>query len=381
MATKLVTPALIEYFADLPDPRIDRCKTHQLNDIIVIAILAVICGAEHFTEMEAFGEATEDWLKTFLKLENGVPSHDTFARVFALISPAAFNERFVKWTQAVRSATADEVVAIDGKTMRRSHNKAKGQSAIHIVSAWATRNRLTLGQIKVAEKSNEIMAVPELLRLLNLKGCIVTMDALNTQKEIAQEIREQGADYILALKDNHPHLRAEVEGVFEAVVNQSSDDQAVSKAESHEQGHGRRETRRGWSVAAPKWLTGYDQWQDLKSLVMIESERTIKDQTRTERRYFISSLAPDAARAMEAARAHWGIENSLHWVLDVTFREDDSRVRIKNAAENLALIRKITHNLLQQEKTLKRGIKTKRLVASWDRSYLLKIIGLIPNDP
>jgi len=271
-------------------------------------------------------------------------------------------------------------VAIDGKAMRRSHDKGKGQTAIHPVSAWATRNRLTLGQIKVAEKSNEITAVPELLRLLNLKGCIVTMDALNTQKEIVQEVREQGADYVLALKDNHPHLRAEVEGVFEAVLNQSPADQAISKAESSEQGHGRTETRRGWSVAAPKWLTGYDQWQDLNSLILIESTRTIKDQTTTERRYFISSLAPDATRAMEAVRAHWGVENSLHWVLDVTFREDDSRVRIKNAAENLALIRKITHNLLQQEKTLKRGIKTKRLMASWDRSYLLKVIGLIPND-
>jgi predicted transposase YbfD/YdcC len=380
MATKHLTPALIEYFADLPDPRIDRCKAHQLDEIIVIAILAVICGAEHFTEMEAFGEATEDWLKTFLKLEHSIPSHDTFARVFALLSPAAFNERFVKWMQAVRSATADEVVAIDGKTMRRSADKGNGHTAIHLVSAWATRNRLTLGQIKVAEKSNEITAVPELLRLLNLKGCIVTMDALNTQKEIVHEIREQGADYLLALKDNHPHLRAEVEGIFEAVRRQPQADRSVSRAQTNEQGHGRTEVRRSWSVAAPNWLTGYDQWRDLNSLVLIESTRTIKDQTTTELRYFISSLPPDAARSMEAARSHWGIENSLHWVLDVVFREDDSRVRIKNAAENLALVRKITHNLLEQEKTLKRGIKTKRLMASWDRDYLLKIIGLIPTD-
>ena len=381
MATKLVTPALIEYFADLPDPRIDRCKAHQLNDIIVIAILAVICGAEHFTEMEAFAEATEDWLKTFLKLENGIPSHDTFARVFALISPTAFNERFVEWMQAVRTATADEVVAIDGKTMRRSHDKGQGQAAVHLVSAWATRNRLTLGQLKVAEKSNEITAVPELLRLLNLKGCIVTTDALNTQKEIVDEIRRQGANYVLALKDNHPHLRAEVEGIFEAVRHHSSADRRVSKAQTEEQGHGRTERRRGWSVEAPHWLTGYDQWRDLNSLVLIESTRRIKDQTTTECRYFISSLAPDAARAMEAVRAHWGIENSLHWSLDVVFREDDSRVRVKNAAENLALVRKITHNLLEQERTLKRGIKTKRLMASWDRNYLLKVIGLIPVDP
>jgi predicted transposase YbfD/YdcC len=310
MATKHATPALIEYFADLPDPRMERCRAHQLNDIIVTAILSVICGAEHFTEMEAFGEATEDWLRTFLKLDNGIPSHDTFARVFALISPAAFNERFVEWMAAVRSATADEVIAIDGKTARRSHNKGKGQSAIHLVSAWATRNRLTLGQIKVDEKSNEITAVPELLRLLNLKGCIVTMDALNTQKEIVQEIREQGADYVLALKDNHPYLRAEVEGIFEAVRHQLPDEAKVSSAEIKEQGHGRTEIRRGWSVAAPHWLTGSDQWRDLNSLILIESTRTIKDQTTTELRYFISSLPPDAARAMDAVRAHWGIESA-----------------------------------------------------------------------
>jgi predicted transposase YbfD/YdcC len=381
MATKPVPPALIEYFADLPDPRMERCRAHRLNDIIVIAILSVICGAEHFTEMEAFGEATEDWLRTFLKLDNGIPSHDTFARVFALISPAAFNERFVEWMAAVRNATNDEVVAIDGKTVRRSHDKAKGRSAIHLVSAWATRNRLTLGQIKVDEKSNEITAVPELLRLLDLKGCIVTMDALNTQKEIVEQIREQGADYVLALKDNHPILRAEVEGIFEAVRHQSPTETEGSSAEIKEQGHGRTEIRRGWSVAAPPWLTGSDQWRDLNSLILIESTRTIKDQTTTESRYFISSLPPDAVRAMGAVRAHWGIENSLHWVLDVVFREDDSRVRIRNAAENLALIRKITHNLLQQETSLKRGIKTKRLVASWDRNYLLKVIGLIPFDP
>jgi len=379
---KAKTQAILDYFAELPDPRRDNeNKRHELIDIIAIAILATICGAEHFTEMEEWGEANADWLRTFLELLNGIPSHDTFGNVFARLDPNEFKKCFISWVDAIRTATDGEVIAIDGKTLRRSHNRRLGQGAIHLVSAWARRNRLTLGQVKVDGKSNEITAIPELLRLLHIKGCIVTIDAMGTQKEIAKQICEQGADYVLALKDNHPHLRAEVEGVFEAVLNQSPDDQAVSKAESHEQGHGRTETRRGWSVAAPKWLTGYDQWQDLKSLVLIESERTIKDQTATERRYFISSLAPDAERAMEAARAHWGIENSLHWVLDVTFREDDSRVRIKNAAENLALIRKITHNLLQQEKTLKRGIKTKRLVASWDRNYLLKIIGLIPNDP
>src|SRR5262245_15300135 len=256
MATKLVTPSLLEYFADLPDPRIDRCKEHKLIDIIVIAILATICSAEHFTEMEEFGIANKDWLETFLELPNGIPSHDTFARVFALLSPVAFQERFVQWMQAVKTATDGEVVAIDGKTLRRSSHKSAGNKAIHIVSAWATHNRLALGQSKVEEKSNEITAVPELLRALNLKGCIVTMDALNTQKEIAEEIREQGADYVLALKGNHPHLHAEVEGIFEAVRDQSATDQSISASETIENGHGRGETRRCWSVEASEWLTG-----------------------------------------------------------------------------------------------------------------------------
>ena len=380
MATKPVIPSLIEYFADLPDPRIDRCKAHQLIDIIVIAVLAVICGAEHFSEMEDFGIAKQDWLRTFLELKNGIPSHDTFARVFALLSPISFQERFVQWMEAVRTVTSGEVVGLDGKTMRRSHDKGKGLKALHLVSAWATRNRLVLGQVKVNEKSNEITAVPELLKLLNLKGCIVTTDALNTQKETVHEIREQGADYLLPVKENHPYLQAEIKGVFEAVLNGTASLNPISTAETQDQGHGRIETRRGWSVPAPEWLTGFDQWRDLKSLTLIESTRTIKDQSTVETRYFISSLEPDAPHALEVVRAHWGVENSLHWVLDVAFREDDSRVRIRNAAENLALVRKITHNILQQEKTLKRGVKTKRLMAAWDEAYLLKVLGLIPYD-
>jgi predicted transposase YbfD/YdcC len=363
MATKPLPPSLLEYFADLPDPRIDRCKEHKLIDIIVIAILATICSAEHFTEMEEFGNAKKGWLETFLELKNGIPSHDTFARVFALLSPAAFRERFVLWMQAVTTITAGQVVAIDGKTVRRSTDKSAGHKATHIVSAWATRNRLSLGQIKVEEKTNEISAVPELLRLLNLKGCIVTLDALNAQKEIAGVIRDQGADYLLALKGNHPHLHAEVEGIFVAVRDQAPADKSISRSETTEHGHGRDERRRCWSVEVPQWLTGCDQWRDLKSLILIEATRTVKDQSTTELRYYLSSLAPDAGRAMQIVRAHWGIENSLHWVLDVVFREDDSRVRIKNAAENLALVRKITNNLLQQERTLKRGVKTKRLIS------------------
>jgi len=380
MPTQPTPPSLLEYFADLPDPRIDRCKEHALIDMIAIAILATICGAEHFTEMETFGQAKHDWLKTFLELKNGIPSHDTFARVFARIKPAVFQERFARWVQAVRTATDDEVIGIDGKTARRSHNKGAGIGPLHLVSAWASRNRLVLGQIKVDEKSNEITAVPELLRLLDLKGCIVTVDALNTQKEIAGEIREQGADYVLALKGNHPTLHTEVEGIFEAVREDDNADDSISTLETVETNHGRTETRRCWSVAAPDWVTGFSEWRDLQSLILIESTREIKEQGTTELRYYLSSLPADAERAAKAVRQHWGVENSLHWVLDVAFHEDDSRVRIGHAPENLALVRKITHNLLQQEKTFKRGVKTKRFLAALDEDYLLKILHLKPSD-
>lgn len=381
MPTKPATPSLLEYFADLPDPRIDRCKDHALIDILAIAILATICGAEHFTEMEEFGEAKQDWLKTFLELKNGIPSHDTFARVFARIKPSAFQERFISWVQAVRDLTEDEVIGVDGKTARRSHNKGAGIGPLHLVSAWATRNRLVLGQVKVDEKSNEITAVPELLRLLEIKGCIITVDALNTQKEIANQIREQGADYVMALKENHPKLHAEVAGIFEAVREDHNLGGSMSLTESVENNHGRMETRRCWSVEAPEWLTGFAEWRDLRSLILVESKREIKGQCATELRYFLSSLFPNAERAGRAVRQHWGVENSLHWVLDVAFNEDDSRVRVGNAPENLALVRKITHNLLQQEKTLKRGVKTKRRKAGWDEAYLLKVLNLNPIDP
>jgi predicted transposase YbfD/YdcC len=383
-AKEAETQSILDYFAELPDPRRDNeNKRHQLIDIIAISILATICGAEHFTEMEEFGKANEDFLQTFLALPHGIPSHDTFGDVFARLDTAAFKQCFISWVEAIRTATAGEVIAIDGKTMRRSHNRSRGKGAIHLVSAWATRNRLSLGQAKVDEDSNEITAIPELLSLLSVKGCIVTIDAMGTQQEIAEQIREQGADYALALKDNQPFLRAEVEGIFEAECAAQAKGQSSIKAadvvETAESGHGRRETRRVLSLEAPEWLRHKEQWRDLKSLMMVEARRELNDQVSTERRYYISSLPPDAKQAAEVIRSHWGVENSLHWILDVAFGEDDLRVRVGQAPENLALVRKLTHNLLQQETTLKRGIKTKRLKAGWDRSYLLKILNVKPS--
>lgn len=376
--------SILDYFAELPDPRRDNeNKRHLLIDILAISILATICGAEHFTEMEQYGKANEEFLRTFLELPHGIPSHDTFGAVYARLDTTEFNRCFINWVEAIRTATDGEVVAIDGKTLRRSHQRSKGVGAIHLVSAWATRNRLSLGQAKVDQKSNEITAIPELLNLLYLKGCIVTIDAMGTQKEIAEGIRQKGADYVLALKDNQPHLRAEVEGIFEAECAAQQKEEtpesgvkAVAVYETSESGHGRRETRRVLSLEAPEWLRHKEQWRDLTSLMMVEATRQVNEEESFERRYFISSLAPNARQAAEVTRSHWAIENSLHWVLDVAFGEDDSRVRAGNAAENLALIRKLTHNLLQQETSLKRGIKTKRLVAGWDRRYLLKILGI-----
>ena len=376
--------SILDYFAELPDPRRDgQNKRHKLIDIITISILATICGAEHFTEMEVYAEANEEFLKTILELPNGIPSHDTFGYVYARIDPNEFGKCFASWIESIREATEGEVVAIDGKTIRRSHQRSKGKGPLHLVSAWATVNRLTLAQVKVNEKSNEIKAAPELLELLYLKGCIVTIDAMGTQKEIAAGIREKEADYVLALKDNQPILRAEVEGVFEAEVESEIEKDLENNGrwqETIERGHGRKETRRVMSVEAPDWLTNKGEWRDLHSLIMVESVRQERERISKEKRYFISSLPPDASRAAEIIRSHWAVENSLHWVLDVAFREDDSRIRAGNAPENLALVRKLTHNLLKQEMTLKRGIKTKKLKAAWDNKYLLKVLALTPSD-
>lgn len=370
------TPTIIEYFNDLTDPRIERCRRHKLIDIIFIAVCAVICGADSFTEMEDFGLEKQDWLARFLELPNGIPSHDTFNRVFARLKPGEFQCCFMNWIRAVTKTADGEIVPVDGKTLRRSHNRSAGQEAIELVSAWSATNRLTLAQVKVEASSNEIKAVPELLRLLEIRGCIVTVDALLCQKEIASEIRSQEADYVLALKRNHGLIHQDVESFLRAVREDHTYGFTISTHQEVSGEHGRIETRCYWQVNAPEHLNGKDEWKDLKSVGIVEATREVSGKTSKEIRYYLSSLEVDAVRFAEAVRGHWGIENSCHWILDVVFREDDSRVRVGEAAENFALVRRVALGLLQQDKTVKRGIKRKRLKAALNEDYLLKILNI-----
>ena len=366
-----------EHFADIVDPRVNRTKRHLLLDIIVIAICGVICGADGWVAVETFGKAKEAWLRTFLELPHGIPSHDTFGRVFARLDPEAFQRSFINWVQALSELTEGQVIAVDGKTLRRSHDAVLGKAAIHMVSAWATANHLVLGQLKVADKSNEITAVPALLQLLELNGCIVTLDALGCQTQIAQTIIDRGADYVLRLKDNQGTLHAEVQELFAYADSCDFRDIAHDFQKTINGGHGRIEIRKHWMISEPEFLAYLDpegHWKDLSSIGRVEAERRNGEQVERETRYYIASLAGDAEEFGSAVRAHWGIENQVHWILDIAFREDESRIRKGHGAQNFAVLRHIALNLLKQEQTAKCGTQTKRLKAGWDTEYLRKVL-------
>jgi len=374
------TKSLLESFKDLEDPRIEYLCDHRLLDIVALSICAVLSGANHWTEVEAYGKAKEDFLRTFLALPNGIPSHDTIGNLFARLDPDQFRECFITWVQGLGDLVGGQVIAFDGKTVRRSHDKALGVKAIHMVSAWATANRLVLGQIKVDSKSNEITAIPALLDLLDLSGCTVTIDAMGCQKEIAQKILDQGADYIFAVKGNQGTLRTKVEEIFNDAVECNFKHTKYDKCAQTEKGHGRIETRRCWVIDDQDYLL-YIQgvkegegWPGLRSIIKVEATRRVKGKISRETRYYISSRA-ESARAMNTAiRSHWGVENKLHWVLDVGFREDENRVRQGHSAEIFVVLRHIALNLLKQEQTFRAGIHAKRLRAGWDDDYLRKVM-------
>lgn len=358
---------ILSYFSDMKDPRIERNKDHLLEDIVFISLAAVISGAETWNEIELYGKQKIDWLSSFLELPNGIPSHDTFNRFFSFLDPNEFESCFLNWVNSINKITDGEVVAIDGKTMRGS--KLKGcKSATHIVSAWASENELILGQIKVDNKSNEITAIPQLLEVLLLKGNIVTIDAMGCQKSIAEKIISNEADYVLSVKDNHKELRRDIEESFQYL-------KATQTYSDTECDHGRIETRKCTVISDLSMLMDLDKWCGIKSIVRLESERIFKSsgKTETETRYYISSLPANAKQIEKVVRKHWGIENKVHWCLDVAFNEDNSRKRNKYSAQNYSVINRIALNLLRKDNT-KIGIKGKRFKAAMNNEFLLKIL-------
>ena len=369
---------IVDHFKDLEDKRVERTKRHELIDIVTIAICAVICGADSWVLMETYGKKKEEWLKQFLELPNGIPSHDTFARVFARIDPQQLQNSFLSWIKSINKITEGEVIAIDGKTLRHSYDKGKDKGAIHMVSAWATTNRLVLGQCKVDEKSNEITAIPELIKVLDIAGCIVTIDAMGCQKQIVKSIVDKSGEYVIALKKNQGNLYKNVEEIFKEAIAKRFEGFKYSDYHTKEDEHGREEIRHYLMLSdIQERIDPGKKWMNLQSVGMVEYIRKVNGKTKVETRYYISILTDNAKLLGESVRSHWGIENSLHWVLDVALREDDCRIRKDNAPQNFAVLRHIAVNAVGKEKSQKLGIKNKQVCAGWDNEYLEKILECI----
>jgi predicted transposase YbfD/YdcC len=364
---------LVEHLSAIEDPRSEKNKLYPLEEILLLCICAVSSGAEGWQSIADFGRGKLEWLRGFLPYTNGIPSEDCLGWVMARLPRRAFQEAFVAWTQSVAKLTDGEVVAIDGKTLRRSHARRSGQRAMHMVSAWANANRLSLGQVATAEKSNEITAIPELLALLELKGCIVTIDAMGCQTAIAERIVAQGADYVLAVKDNQPELYAAIQDYFDTAGAENFAQVPVSAHEETDAGHGRCEVRRCWVVEDLNTLPNADRWAGLRSIAMVESERHQGKQVSRESRFYITTISADACQVADAVRSHWGIENQLHWVLDVTFREDESRIRRDHAPANFNTLRQFVLNLLRKEPS-RASIKRKRFKAALDDNFRAKVV-------
>jgi predicted transposase YbfD/YdcC len=382
--------SILDHFADLPDPRREQGRIHRLDEIIFIATCAVLCGADSWEQIADYAHSKIDWLRTFLELPGGVPSHDTFRRVFCLVDPLAFQRCFYAWMtalmerQGVTPVATDPAelrpIAIDGKAQRGSARRTVGRSALHVVSAWAVENRLTLGQVATGAKSNEITAIPELLELLDLKGAVVTIDAMGCQKEIAADIVGGGGEYLLAVKENQPHLYEDIERAFEEVLDRGEPGADFTECQTEGVRSGRRETRTCCVITDPRGIRDARLWAGLTAIVMVISHREIDGVASDEIRYFIGSAAGTAEDYLRWARGHWGIENALHWVLDVCFREDDQRHWAGNSAQNLAWLRKLALCLLKAEENSKgKSIARRRLTAGWKNDYLLSVLAQIPG--
>jgi len=371
--------SFFEHFQSLQEPRVERTKLHSLPNIVFIAVCAMLAGANDFVGMEKFGKSKRDWLAKFLDLSNGIPAHDTFGRVIAALDPDQFVQCFLSWVRAFADTAAGRLIAIDGKTARASLDRASGQNPLHVVSAWAKEARLVLGQVAVDEKSNEITAIPKLLAMLELSGALVTIDAMGCQREIVAQIRERGADYLLAVKGNQDHLEEDIINHFAAL------DEAAAQRErkvrpsvftTQDARHGRKERRRCEATGVPDGLRNRDAWKDLTSICRVTRTYVERGVEKSEVRYFISSLPANATRLGEAVRGHWSVENGLHWVLDMTFAEDRSRARTEHAQENLSMLRRWVVSLMRQDMTMKGSIEKKRLMAGWNEQNLEKLLTL-----